>query len=77
MTQAEAKVFSQIMDRPDPLLWLVKKFIVKFLPIVTDIINTERCPNGTKQAIRKPLLKKLDLALMMKNYKPVPNSPSR
>ena len=83
MTQTEVKNILNNMSKScmlDPLpLWLAKECIDEFLPIVTDIINLSltqgNVPMELKHAVIKPLLKKLDLELMMKNYRPVSNLP--
>ena len=83
MTQDEVKVILNKMSKScklDPLpLWLVKECIDEFLPIVTNIINLSltqgEVPLKLKHAVVKPLLKKLDLDLVMKNYRPVSNLP--
>jgi hypothetical protein len=64
----------------DPMpLWLVKECIDEFLPTLTRIINLSlshgNVPAELKHAVIKPLLKKLDLELTMKNYRPVSNLP--
>ena len=62
----------------DPLpVYLLKECIDEFLPIITEIINTSLdigiVPNILKHALIKPLLKKLNLELIKKNYRPVSN----
>ena len=56
---------------------LLKYCINEVLPIITEIINTSLTlgimPDVLKHAVVKPLLKKLDLELMNKNYRPVSN----
>ncbi len=62
----------------DPIpTWLLKECIDDVLPIITQIINLSlqfgNMPKSFKQAIIKPLLKKLGLELIKKNYRPVSN----
>ena len=62
----------------DPIpFWLVKDCIDQFLPLITEIINTSlklgEMPEVLKHAQIKPLLKKLNLELLYKNYRPVSN----
>ncbi len=62
----------------DPVpTWLLKECIDSVLPLVTKIINLSLelgdMPRDLKLAIIKPLLKKLDLELEKKNYRPVSN----
>ena len=49
----------------------------QFLPIITEIINVSlqlgEMPKSLKHAQIKPLLKKLSLVLIKKNYRPVSN----
>jgi hypothetical protein len=64
----------------DPLpTWLLKDCIDEILPIITEIINLSlilgEMPADLKHAIIKPLLKKLNLELIWKNYRPVSNLP--
>jgi hypothetical protein len=83
VTQAEVKNILNNMSKScklDPLpIWLVRECIDEFLPIVTSIINLSLIqgdvPAELKHAVIKPLLKKLDLELTMKNYRPVSNLP--
>ena len=61
---------------PIPKWWLVKcePFV---LPTITSIINLSitltHVPSTMKSAIINPLLKKINLALLQKNYRPVSN----
>jgi exonuclease III len=62
----------------DPLpFWLLKECIDEFLPIITQIINaslqTGTMPQSLKHAHIIPTLKKNNLELIMKNYRPVSN----
>ena len=62
----------------DPVpVYLMKECIDEYLPIITKIINTSLeigvVPNILKHALIKPLLKKLNLELQKKNYRPVSN----
>jgi exonuclease III len=62
----------------DPLpFWLMKECMDEFLPIITRIINaslqTGTMPKSPKHANIKPTLKKNNLELIMKNYRPVSN----
>ena len=56
---------------------LIKYSIEEVLPIITEIINTSLTigimPDALKHAQIRPLLKKLDLELINKNYRPVSN----
>ena len=56
---------------------LIKQSINEVLPIITEIINMSLkigvMPDILKHALIKPLLKKLDLELINKNYRPVSN----
>ncbi len=58
---------------------LLKLCIDDLLPLITKIINLSlklgNMPNNLKEAIIKPLLKKLGLELINKNYRPVSNLP--
>lgn len=57
--------------------WIVKNHLDEFLPIITQIVNTSLelgiMPKSLKHAIVKPLLKKLGLDPLLKNYRPVSN----
>ena len=62
----------------DPLpTWLVKNCLNELLPTITEIINTSlelgTVPTSYKHAIITPLLKKANMDLEMKNYRPVSN----
>ena len=63
----------------DPIpTWLVKQCVDQLLPLLTSIINESltkgEFPNDFKNAIVKPLLKKLSLDKdELKNYRPVSN----
>ncbi len=62
----------------DPLpTWLLKECMVDLLPLITQIINLSLqlgdMPTSFKKAIINPLLKKLGLELIKKNYRPVSN----
>ena len=62
----------------DPMpTWLVKDCLEEILPILTRIINLSLqlgdVPLSLKHAIIKPLLKKMGLELINKNYRPVSN----
>ncbi len=62
----------------DPIpTWLLKECIDDLLPLITQIINLSLhlgdMPLSLKKAIINPLLKKLDLELIKKNYRPVSN----
>ena len=64
----------------DPIpTWLMKDSINQFLPVLTKIVNLSlqqgKMPDKLKHAIVKPLLKKLGLELVKKNYRPVSNLP--
>ena len=56
---------------------LLRECIDEILPLITKIINLSlklgNMPKSLKQAIIKPLLKKLGLELIHKNYRPVSN----
>ena len=65
-------------DLLDPLpTFLVKECLDELLPLITEIINTSLrlgiVADPLKEAIIKPLLKKLGLELINKNYRPVSN----
>ena len=65
-------------DILDPLpTFLVKECLNELLPLITDIINTSLkfgiVSEPLKHAMIKPLLKKLGLELIEKNYRPVSN----
>ena len=57
--------------------WLLMKCDQFVLPTITSIINSSitlsHVPSTMKSAIINPLLKKLNLALLQKNYQPVSN----
>ncbi len=62
----------------DPIpTWLLKECIDDLLPLITQIINLSLqlgdMPLSLKKAIINPLLKKLGLELIKKNYRPVSN----
>ncbi len=62
----------------DPLpTWIIRDCIEEVLPLLTKIVNLSRTcgemPDDLKLAIIKPLLKKLGLDLVKKNYRPVSN----
>ncbi len=62
----------------DPIpTWLLKECIDDLLPLITQIINLSLqlgdMPTSLKKAIINPLLKKLGLELIKKNYRPVSN----
>ena len=62
----------------DPIpTWLLKECIEDLLPLITQIINLSLqlgdMPMSLKKAIINPLLKKLGLELIKKNYRPVSN----
>ncbi len=62
----------------DPIpTWLLKECIDDLLPLITQIINLSLLlgdmPSSLKNAIINPLLKKLGLELIKKNYRPVSN----
>ena len=64
----------------DPLpTWILRDCLEEILPILTKIINLSLqlgdMPTSLKHAIIKPLLKKLGLQLIEKNYRPVSNLP--
>ena len=82
LSQDEVKKILQNMPNKqcklDPIpFWLVKDCIDQFLPLITEIINTSlklgEMPEVLKHAQIKPLLKKLNLELLYKNYRPVSN----
>ena len=83
VTKDEVKKIIQNMSKScelDPLpMWLAKECIDEILPIITEIINRSlslgEVPVQLKHAIIKPLLKKLNLELISKNYRPVSNLP--
>ena len=56
---------------------LLKDHLKDFIPILTDIINSSlqsgKFPDMLKNASVRPLLKKANLPLEDKNYRPVPN----
>ena len=58
---------------------ILLKYKHSFVPILKQIINTSlkagEFPDGLKIAIIRPLLKKLGLELILKNYRPVANLP--
>ena len=62
----------------DPIpTWLLLECINEFVPIITKIVNLSltqgEMPHELKHALVKPLLKKTDLDLVKKNYRPVSN----
>ncbi len=62
----------------DPIpTWLLKECINDLLPLITQIVNLSLqlgdMPLALKKAIINPLLKKLGLELIKKNYRPVSN----
>ncbi len=62
----------------DPMpTYIIRDCIDEILPLLTKIINTSlslgEMPSKLKTAIIKPLLKKLGLELIKKNYRPVSN----
>ncbi len=62
----------------DPIpTWLLKECMDDLLPLITKIINVSLqlgdMPTSLKKAIINPLLKKLGLELIKKNYRPVSN----
>ncbi len=62
----------------DPIpTWLLKECVDELLPLITQIINVSLqlgdMPLSLKRAIINPLLKKLGLELIKKNYRPVSN----
>ena len=64
----------------DPIpTWLLHECINEALPLITRIINLSlklgNMPESLKTAIITPLLKKLDMELIKKNYRPVSNLP--
>jgi hypothetical protein len=80
----EDEVRKLIMKAPakscelDPIpTWLLKLCLTELLPLLTHIINlsfhTAEMPDEYKLAILLPLLKKIGLDLIMKNYRPVSN----
>ena len=56
---------------------IVKEQLAGFLPMITDIVNRSlqegSFPNTSKNALVRPLLKKVNLELIHKNYRPVSN----
>ena len=56
---------------------LVKEYIDVLLPLITKMVNLSLAngifPSNWKEAILIPLLKKLSLELIKKNYRPVSN----
>jgi hypothetical protein len=82
MTQEEVKklVFksSNKFSELDPMpTWMLRDCIDEILPALTKIVNLSlklgEMPKELKLAIIKPLLKKLGLDLVRKNYRPVSN----
>ena len=64
----------------DPIpSWLLKLYIEEVLPLITMIVNTclssSTMPQSLKTAIVTPILKKIILELITKNYRPVSNLP--
>ena len=62
----------------DPLpTWLLKECLHELSPIITDLINISMsCAHVNqemKEAIVTPLLKKINLELILKNFRPVSN----
>ena len=59
--------------------WLVKKCIEVLLPVITNMINLSLSygcfPDAWKCALIRPLLKKLGLDFLFKNFRPVSNIP--
>ena len=59
--------------------WLVKKCIEVLLPVITNMINLSLSygcfPDAWKCALIRPLLKKLGLDFLFKNFRPVSNFP--
>ena len=55
----------------------LKEHLDQFLPLITDIVNKSlmdgQFPQDVKNALVRPLLKKANLELMHKNYRPVSN----
>jgi len=83
-TFSEEEVRKLLMKSPskscemDPIpTWLLKQCLDELLPLVTHIINlsfkTAEMPAEYKLAILLPLLKKIGLQLIKKNYRPVSN----
>lgn len=83
VTKDEIKKILQKMSKSCQLnslpMWLAKECMDEILPIITQIINRSltlgEVPMQLKHAIIKPLLKKLNLELTKKNYRPVSNLP--
>ena len=64
----------------DPIpSWLTKECINELLSLITNIVNNSlqlrEMPQALKHVIIRPLLKKLSLDLIKKNYRPVSNLP--
>ena len=62
----------------DPLPARLLKVNIKLIaPAITDIVNTSltmgKVTTNLKQAVLRPLLKKSNLELVLKNYRPVSN----
>ncbi len=82
MTQDEVK--EMVCKAPnkfcelDPVpTWIIRDCIDEVLPLLTKIVNLSlmhgKMPDDLKLAIIKPLLKKLGLNFIKKNYRPVSN----
>ena len=64
----------------DPIpTWLLKQCLQELAPVLTDIINQSfregHVPDDFKQAVVIPVLKKIILAVIFKNFRPVSNLP--
>ena len=79
-----SEIWHIIMDSPgkccesDPIpTSLLKKILPSIIDLITDIVNKSmlggQFPEEFKEALVKPLLKKINLELIKKNYRPVSN----